>query len=48
MLAILIQNAFDGIINRYRCQNASGHSFPNIINDQLPSVNLVEFCVLMT
>ena len=44
MPAVLMQSAFDSIANRRGCQNAAGHSFPDVINDQL-ALNLVGICL---
>ena len=42
MAADLIRkDAFDGMVNRCRWQNAAGNSFLNIINDHL-ALNLVD------
>ena len=39
-----IQNAFDVMVNRRRCQNTARHSLLNVINDHL-GMNLVDICL---
>ena len=34
LLAVLVQTAFHDMVNRCRCQNAAGNSFPNAMHDQ--------------
>ena len=43
MPTVFIQHAFDGIVNRYRGQNAAGHFFPNFPDGQL-ALNLADVC----
>ena len=41
----VIQNALNVMVNRYRIyQNAAGHSFPDVINDQ-SALNLADICL---
>ena len=46
MPALLMQYAFDGIVNRCkRCQNAAGYSFSSVMNEKL-AVNSVDTCLV--